>query len=133
MNEHVVFFDDECPLCHKAVRHIIEIDEKKQFRFAPLRGQTAQTILTGPQKELLKLNSIIVAENYESTARRFWVRSHAILRIYWLIGNGWRLLGIFFFLPNWMGDLLYNWVLAHRHQFKLKIPDQIGPEERFLP
>lgn len=133
MNDHIVFFDGECPFCHKAVRHIIEIDEKKEIVFAPLKGETARQILTGPQAELLKANSIVLAENYRSTERRFWIRSHAIFRIYWIIKNGWQLVGILSFLPRCIGDFFYNWFAAHRHQFKLKIPEMPGPNDRFLP
>ncbi len=133
MNEHIVFFDDECPLCHKAVRHIIEIDENRHFLFAPLKGETAHEILTGPQVKLLGANSLIVAENYQSTERRFWIRSHAIFRIYWLVGQGWGLVGILSFLPCWLGDFFYSWIAAHRHQFKLQIREKIEPRDRFLP
>lgn len=133
MNDHIVFFDDECPFCHKAVRHIIEIDLKKEIQFAPLRGETARAILTGPQSGLKKCNSIVFAEDYQSTHRRFWTRSHAIFRIYWLVGNGWGLVGILSFLPSWIGDFFYNWFAAHRHQFKLRIPETIEPKDRFLP
>ena len=133
MNDHIIFFDDECPLCHKAVRHVIEIDRRKQFLFAPLRGKTAQEILTGPQNALKSSNSLVLAENYQSTERRFWIRSHAIFRIYWLVGDGWGLVGILSFLPRWLGDFFYNWFAIHRHQFKLQIPEVIEPSDRFLP
>jgi hypothetical protein len=36
-------------------------------------------------------------------------------------------------MPQWLGDFFYNWFGAHRHRFKLKIPNIPGPEERFLP
>ncbi len=129
---HLIFFDSDCPLCRKAVREVLEIDIHKRFSFAPLNGQTAKNVLTGPQKPLLHANSLVLAENYQSTDRTFWVRSRAVLRIYWLAGNGWGLLGIFSFLPGWAGDWLYNWVAAHRHQFKLQTNQELGPKERFL-
>ena len=133
MNEHIVFFDDECPLCRKAVRHIIEIDKENHFRFAPLRGATADEVLTGAQKQLKLMNSIVLAEDFDSTTRKFWIRSHAILRIYWLVGNGWGLVGILSFLPAKIGDFFYNWIAEHRHQFKLQYPEPLEPQDRFLP
>lgn len=133
MNDHIVFFDDECPFCRKAILHIIEIDQEKRFLFAPLRGQTAHEILIGPQQALRGANSLVVAENYQSTERKFWIRSHAIFRIYWLAGNGWGLVGILHFLPSWLGDFFYNWFAAHRHQFRLRMPDRLEPADRFLP
>lgn len=133
MKEHLIFFDNECPFCHRSVRHILEIDADHHFLFAPLNGETAEKILIGPQEPLKKAGSLILVEDYQSTARQFWIRSRAILRIYWLAGQQWRLLGILSFLPGWIGDLLYRWLAAHRHQFKLKMPEEPGPKNRFLP
>ncbi len=132
MYEHLIFFDGECPLCHRSVRHIIEIDVHKRFVFAPLKGETADQILIGPQALLKKANSLVLAESYQSTDRKFWIESRAVLRIYWLVG-GWGIIGIFSFLPGFLGDPIYRWFAAHRHQFKLNIPEQPGPKERFLP
>ena len=133
MREHLIFFDAECPLCHRAVRHIIEIDADKHFLFAPLESETAKAILTGPLAFYRKANTVVLLENYQSTEREFWIRSQSILRVYWLLGNGWKIIGWLCFLPAWVGDLFYSWVANHRHQFKLKPMQEIGPSERFLP
>jgi predicted DCC family thiol-disulfide oxidoreductase YuxK len=133
MYEHLIFFDGECPFCHRAVRHILEIDVNQHFMFAPLSGETADDILTGPQAELKRANSLVLIENYRSTERKFWIRSRAILRVYWLAGNGWGLIGIFSFLPGFIGDIFYRWFAVHRHQFKLKMTKDPGPKDRFLP
>lgn len=133
MYENLIFFDGDCPFCHRAVRSIIEIDVNRHFLFAPLNGETADDILVGPQAGLRKMNSLVLVEDYQSTERRFWVRSKAILRTYWLVGNGWGLIGIFSFLPTFLGDLVYRWLAEHRHQFKLKEMKDPGPKERFLP
>jgi len=133
MYEHVIFFDDECPLCHKAVRHLIEIDEKKEFAFAPLNGKTAARILVGPLESYRHVNSLVLLEQYQSSARRFWIRSRAVFRTYWLTGGQWTLLGIFSFLPGCFGDFFYRWLAEHRHQFKLRMPKEPWPADRFLP
>ncbi|MBS0626033.1 MAG: DUF393 domain-containing protein [Verrucomicrobia bacterium] len=131
--EHLLFFDDECPLCVRAVRHIVEIDAEKKFLFAPLRGETAAEILSGPQASLRNANSLVVVENWRSTDRNFWVRSRAVLRVYWLIGGQWKIYGWLSFLPGFFGDWIYNLVAAHRHQFHLRIDKEIAPKDRFLP
>lgn len=131
MDEHLVFFDGECPFCHRSVRHIVQIDSERHFLFAPLTGKTAKDLLTGPQKPLVHANSLVLVENYQSTEREFWIRSQAIFRIYWLLGS--RILGSLCFLPGWLGDIVYKWVAEHRHQFKIKMPHEPGPKDRFLP
>src|SRR3989344_5258445 len=101
MHEHIIFFDSECPFCHRSVRHILEIDVDRHFLFAPLAGETAKDILIGPQESLKEAQSLVLVENYASTDREFYVRSRAIFRIYWLVKHGWGIVGIFSFLPCW--------------------------------
>ncbi len=132
MYEHLIFFDDECPFCHRSIQHIIDIDTHQRFVFAPLTGNTASDILIGPQEKLKRANSLVLVENYQSTERNFWVRSKAIFRIYWLVGNGWGLLGVLSFLPGFVGDPLYRWFAAHRHQFKMPMPKGPIPKDRFF-
>jgi predicted DCC family thiol-disulfide oxidoreductase YuxK len=132
MNEHLIFFDYHCPLCHKAIKHILEIDKSHRFLFAPLDGKTAQTILCGPLKSYADQNSLVLIENYQSTDREFWIRSRAFWRVYWLAGHGWEIIGWISFFPGWIGDLLYRWIAEHRHQFKLKPIKELGSPDRFL-
>jgi len=133
MKEHLIFYDHECPFCIKAVKHAIDIDKSELFVFAPLNGKTSREILCGPLKHYAHMNSIVVIENYQSTERKFWVRSKAVWRIYWLAGNGWGIIGWISFLPCWIGDLLYRTVAEHRHQFKLTAAEDPVPTDRFLP
>lgn len=133
MYEHLILYDHECPWCHKQVKNIIEMDVHKCFIFAPLEGETAKRILIGPHGWMRKANSIVLIENYDSTGRKFWVRSKAVLRIFWLNGNGWGLIGCLSFLPAKIGDVIYRYFAEHRHQFKLKMSKDPGPKERFLP
>lgn len=130
MKQHLVLFDKECPLCHRAVQYLIRLDKNHELVFAPLNGTTAKGILTGRHTGLKKANSLVLVENFESPHRRFWLRSKAIFRIYQLIGKKW--LGLLFYLPSWMGDWFYKRVAEHRHQFKLKMKE-LEPGDRFLP
>lgn len=133
MGEHLVFFDAECPLCSRAVHHLVAIDEGKILLFAPLGGKTAETILSGPQKKYRFANSLVLAENYQSTERDFWIRSKAVFRIYWLLGGRWTLLGFLSFFPCWIADCFYRGVARHRHQFKFSMERNSVPKERLLP
>lgn len=116
MDQHLILFDGECALCHRAVRHIHGIDRDRNFIFAPLGGKTASEFLVGPHAPLLQANTLVLIENYRSPHPKFWIRSKAILRIYWLVGHGWKWLGILSFLPGFLGDLCYRWFASHRHR-----------------
>lgn len=131
MHEHLVFFDADCPLCHRAVKRILEIDVKKHFLFSPLHGESARDILIGPQKELIHSNGLILVENYTSTEREFWVKLQALYRAHWLVEDGWELTGLLSFIPSLISDPIYDQFSAHRHQFKMKLPQEI-PQDRIL-
>lgn len=133
MDEHLVFYDSACPFCDRSVRHLLQIDKKKHLLFAPLQGKTAQDVLCGPQKKLLKIDSLILVENYQSTEREFRRESSAILRIYWILGGAWKILGVFSFFPSFIGDFFYRKFAAHRHKFKLEMCQEGLPLDRFLP
>jgi predicted DCC family thiol-disulfide oxidoreductase YuxK len=133
MKDHIILFDERCPLCHKAVRSILEIDRDGLFLFSSLEGKIAQDLLVGPQKKLKHVNSVVLVEHYASTERQYWIRSHAMLRVFWLIGRGWQAVGWLSFLPKRVGDFFYRWVAEHRHQFKLEMPEDPIPNDRWVP
>jgi predicted DCC family thiol-disulfide oxidoreductase YuxK len=131
--DHLVFFDPECPFCVQKVREIIKHDESGSFAFASFHGKTAHEVLSGPQNLLKKTKGLVIAEHWRSTDRKFWDRSRAMLRAYWLLGGQWKLYGWLSFMPGWLGNFFYDQLSAHRHQFRLRPDAEIGPEDRFLP
>ncbi|MGD2170403.1 MAG: DCC1-like thiol-disulfide oxidoreductase family protein [Chlamydiota bacterium] len=133
---HLIFFDGQCGLCQKAVKHIIAIDRDKIFCFAPLSGDTASTILTGKFSYLQKENSLVLIESFQTFHKRFWLRSKGAFRIYWLLGGKWKFLGALHFLPSFLINPLYRFIAKHRHQFGAKQNNELfeGKEKsRFLP
>lgn len=118
--KHLVLFDGDCALCNTAVRHILQIDRKKIFCFAPLSGTTAKEVLGKSLQEFEKLNTLVLIENYKSPQKSIHIRSKAFFRILWLIGGVRKALGIFSFLPAFLGDFFYKIVAFHRHKIKGK-------------
>jgi predicted DCC family thiol-disulfide oxidoreductase YuxK len=116
--KHLLFFDEQCPLCQKAVKRVLKLDRKKQFLFASLSGKTAK------HEEIHEKNTLVLIENYETTHSRIWRRGKGALRIFWLIGGPWKLLGLLSYLPG--ADLIYRWISHHRHNLSRK-------EEKFTP
>lgn len=133
MHPHLVLFDGECPFCHRAVRHIIGIDSNFCFLFSPLKGEKAKEILGDLYDSIVKADTLVLVENYVSKNRRIWIRSRAILRIYWLVGHRWKVFGLLSFLPGWGGDLAYRLFAICRYQFNVKMTKEPISENRFLP
>lgn len=131
MREHLIFFDGDCALCHRAVLQILKEDTKQIFVFAPLEGETAKEILIGPNARYAREDSLILVESFRSDRRRFWVRSKAVFRIYWLMGSRW--IGWMCYLPAWMSDWAYRWVAKHRHRLHFGWERTEFQNDRFLP
>lgn len=132
-HKHVLFFDHQCPFCRHLVKHVLQIDQEEIFVFASFTSRSAEEILTGPQKQLRQANGLVLVENYESTERDFLVQGRALLRIYWWMGKTWACLGVLSFFPETILNFFYRRMGEHRHRFKLDIPEDLEPKDRFLP
>lgn len=132
MYEHLLLFDGNCPVCHRVVRHVLEIDIEERFVFAPLESETARRTLKKNYADFLAANTVVVVENYLSSSSKKWIRSRAIFRIYWLIGGGWKVIGILSFFPGFIGNIFYRLFAIYRYQFNVKMPGSVIPGSRFL-
>jgi predicted DCC family thiol-disulfide oxidoreductase YuxK len=112
MKEHIIFFDDQCSFCNQCVLLALKLDKRKRFFFSSLRGQTASRLLT---ESYLKENSLVLLENRGKNKNKIWMRGKAVLRIVWLLGGSWRLLGWVVFVP-FGADILYRIVAMRRHK-----------------
>lgn len=128
MIKHLIFFDGNCPLCHRAVRFVLHEDKNKIFGFAPLQGKTALRELT---PELRKGNgdTMVLLQNYGADIETTLIRGKAAFRILWLLGGGWALLGSLSFLPSFLFDLVYRLIAKYRYKIfspKPLLTDDLG-------
>lgn len=108
MKEHLIFFDNTCPLCQRSVQKIQEADAAKIFAFYPLNCEKAKELL--PEK-LLKGDTLVLLENGQKT----WVRAQAIFRIIKLLEGKWSFLGFLAHIPGL--NLFYRIIAHNRHLF----------------
>lgn len=123
----ILFFDDSCGFCHKAVLFFLKRDRKHQLQFAPLTGKTAAHEL----KEWLKIHetvdSVVLLEDGKIS-----YYSRAVLRLLWELGGMWKILGVLSFLPDWLlypSDVIYQLVARCRRGL-CKLPDRGGLKEK---
>jgi predicted DCC family thiol-disulfide oxidoreductase YuxK len=135
MRDHLVLFDDKCPLCRCGVARIIELDHKKVFLFSPLEGRTAKQALKGKMAYLRKKNTIIVIENAHRPPCMVWMRGRAIMRLFWILGGSYRWFAWLCYVPL-LTDLFYKLIASIRLKFKVKeVPERFfrAHQDRFLP
>ncbi|MBD3675875.1 MAG: DUF393 domain-containing protein [Planctomycetaceae bacterium] len=122
----ILYFDGVCGLCNRSVDFIIKRDANRDFRFAPLQGETAKSELSTTDIE--NFNTLIL-----QTESRLYRRSAAVVRILWRLGGAWALLGVILWLiPLPLRNLGYRLVSMSRYSLfgkkeSCRIP---APEER---
>ncbi len=127
MKKHVIFYDGDCPLCNRSVHFLLGADKKKIFYFAPLNGETASEKLKSLRLQDPNLDTLVLLEG-----EKLFIQSRAVMRILWLLGGKYALLGWISFLPSALFDFLYRWVAKRRYQL-FSMGKKVEPTpDRFL-
>lgn len=135
MANHLVFYDGECGFCDQMVQFLLNVDHQKLFLFAPLKGKTAFRVLKGLSPSDRKEDTLVLVENYRESNEKISILGKGALRILWLLGGAWRLLGWISFLPSFLYNWAYRLFARYRHRFfadKCRLP-QVKNDPRFLP
>jgi predicted DCC family thiol-disulfide oxidoreductase YuxK len=127
----VIFFDGECGLCNRWVDFVLARDRRREFRFAPLQGETARCRL--PSSDGTLLNSVVLLDDAGEHRQ-----SDAVARMLMRIGGRWFLPGwLLWLIPRAIRNRAYEFVARHRYQWfgqkqtcRMPSADERG---RFLP
>ncbi|MBS0616151.1 MAG: DUF393 domain-containing protein [Verrucomicrobia bacterium] len=92
---NTIFYDASCSLCQRSVAWIKQRDKHHIFAFEPLKKETDSLILVEGKKK--------------------WIRGRAVMRILWLLGGKWKLVGWLYVVP--FVDFFYRLVARHRRLF----------------
>jgi predicted DCC family thiol-disulfide oxidoreductase YuxK len=126
----IVFFDGVCGLCNRAVDLLIRLDKKNIYKFAPLQGKTAQTLLN--EETISKKESVVLYDQ-----RKIYKNSTAVIYILIRLGGLWKTFYIFFIIPAFIRDYFYRQIANNRYKWfsihkscRLPTPDEV---KKFLP
>jgi predicted DCC family thiol-disulfide oxidoreductase YuxK len=129
-DRQIIFFDGVCNLCNAFVDFLFKRDRDLNFTFAPLQGETARHKLNDSQAS--KLGSVVLWNQGEILEK-----SDAALMILQQLGGPWWLMRIFWIVPKFLRDLVYDFVATNRYRLfgKRETCRLPTPEEkaRFLP
>jgi predicted DCC family thiol-disulfide oxidoreductase YuxK len=167
-NGPVILFDGQCNLCHWALGFIVARDYLPtnppanlpanlpanpqanppanpqaalgRFRFAPLQGDTAKTLIkqcTIPQAEVDALTSTQSGSFVLIDAGRYYLRSDAALKVCSQLTGFWPYLAYLSIIPTPIRDGLYRFVGRNRYRLFGQRPLCLLPStairQRFLP
>lgn len=105
----ILFFDGICGLCNKSVDFLIKIDKNNKLLYAPLQGDTAQSVLE--KKYTLDLDSMAL-----SVEGKIYTKSTAVLKSLIVLGGFWSFFGIFLIIPKSIRDWIYLWIAKNRYK-----------------
>jgi predicted DCC family thiol-disulfide oxidoreductase YuxK len=111
----VILYDGYCNLCSGSVRWIVRNDRKKQFTYIPLQEERARSLLESlPDRYRDKKgkDSVVLI-----MGQKAWFRSAAALRIATCLRFPWPLLSVFFLVPAFLRDLVYDLVARNRKRW----------------
>ena len=132
----VLFFDGVCALCNSWVDFLVRRDKRRQFRYAPLQGETFKALLAA-HPELAKYDSLIVVHDRTDGSQEIHTHSRGPLFLASRLGGFWSLARAGFIIPGFLSDAIYRLVARLRYSLfgkrdACRLP---SPEERelFLP
>ena len=104
--DKVVVFDGVCALCNKALSVLMKIDKNQTLRYSALQGEYVKTLDINKD-----IDSIVFYEE-----GKLYYKSTAILRILRSLGGVWVLINIFYIIPAFIRDTIYDMIAKYRYK-----------------
>lgn len=131
MAPYIIIFDGICNLCNGFVRFVIKQDKDAKFKFCSLQSEKAKKILSDYDINSEDLKSVVLIVD-----QKIYTKSDAALKIGQLLGGVWWVSGIFFIVPKFIRDVIYNFLAQNRYRWFGKSATCVLPTEeiksRFL-
>ena len=106
----VLLFDGVCNLCSAAVQYVIRHDKQKAISFASLQSSFGIQVLSENHFETTSLKTVIYLKNGE-----VFIKSAAFLTLMKDLGGWHKLLLIFWIIPAFLRDTVYDLIAKNRY------------------
>ena len=103
----MIFIDGYCILCNGLANFLIKRSSPEIMQVATLQGATAKDLLS--EDDISKYDSVILWEK----GKIYW-KSTAALRILSLLGGIWPLIKIFYVVPPFLRNWIYDLIARNR-------------------
>ncbi len=122
--ERIIVFDGICGLCNKSIDLLMKVDRQKIFKYTSMQGEFVQTLDIETS-----VDSIIFCEE-----GILYYKSTAILKIFQSLGGLYRMTTIFYLIPKFIRDFIYDIVAKHYYKIfaKMEYCRVLGADEKVL-
>ena len=111
--DRVIFFDGYCVACNKVVDFLLDKDSVGSFRFATLQSEIAEVTLPAsgyPLQSVQKLGNVVYVRFGKARTK-----SDAILSIAVDIGGVYKATSLFYLIPKWIRNMVYDAFARRRY------------------
>ena len=112
-NKKLILFDGVCNLCNSSIQFIIKNDKKNLFLFSPLQGDIGQEIIKSFNINNAKIDSVLLYSKKDGLSQK----STAALKIAHQLGFPQNLLSVFFIVPRFIRDWIYEYIAQNRSKW----------------
>lgn len=115
LSEHnkLILFDGVCNLCNASVVFVIKRDKADLFRFAPLQSDIGKAVMRDFDIDPAHTDSILLYEPGKGVT----IKSAAALKIASKLGFPVNLLSIFYIIPRFIRNWVYDVVARNRYKW----------------
>ena len=131
--KQLILFDGICNLCNSSVQYVIKHDSKDKFMFTALQSEVGQQIIKEYNIDTAKTNSILLYTPEVGISSK----SMAALKIAFQLGFPNNLLCVFFIIPPFVRNYVYDYIAKNRYKWFGKAESCMMPDpevqQRFIP
>jgi predicted DCC family thiol-disulfide oxidoreductase YuxK len=111
--KQLILFDGVCNLCNSSINYVIKHDKNDVFMFAPLQSEVGSQIIAKYNLDTSKTDSILLY----SEEKGLKIKSSAALAIASKLGSPRNLLGVFYIVPTFIRNWVYDYVAKNRYKW----------------
>ena len=111
--KQLILFDGICNLCNSSVQYVIKHDSKDKFMFTALQSEVGQQIIKEYNIDTAKTDSILLYTPEVGISSK----SMAALKIAFQLGFPNNLLCVFFIIPPFVRNYVYDYIAKNRYKW----------------
>lgn len=112
--EKIILFDGVCNLCNGFVHFVIKREKSDIFKFAALQSDQAIELLAQYDLISTDMKSVILIDTGRNKA---FTESSAVLHIFGNLKGLFPLLQLFFIIPKFIRDFVYQQIAVNRYRW----------------
>ena len=117
-NKTIILFDGECAMCNNYILFVAKNDSDDNFRFLSIQNKKIIELKKRHAIEEDNISSICIIDN-----NKIKRKSRAVLKIVSMLKFPYKLLIVFYVIPSFISDIIYDLVAKNRYRIFGKIDE----------